>query len=158
MRIKTLHTICLLCVLALTACADKSLTGESFDFTCQDEQFKNPFVDVDSVIMEPIKCRYIHGGFDDGTRFSLYYPLKKRDYTGRFFQYITPFPDSETSAQAYPTEYNPIVHAIANGAYFVETNEGGAVDFNDPSSRRDASIGAYRANAAVRSFHVTLLN
>ena len=153
MRIKTLHTICLfLCVLALTACADKSLTGESFDFTCQDEQFKNPFVDVDSVIMEPIKCRYIHGGFDDGTRFSFYYPLKKRDYTGRFFQYITPFPDSETSAQAYPKEYNPIVHAIANGAYFVETNEGGALDFNDPSSQRDASIGAYRANAACAEF------
>lgn len=153
MRIKVLHMIYVLCICILTACADnKSLTGEQFDFACQDVQFKNPFVDIDSVIMEPIKCRYIHGGFDDGTRFSFYYPLKKRDYTNRFFQYITPFPDSETSAQAYPAEYNPIVHAIANGAYFVETNEGGTLDFNDSSSRRDASIGAYRANAACAEF------
>ncbi|MBE6204769.1 MAG: hypothetical protein E7136_05610 [Rikenellaceae bacterium] len=153
MRIKALHMIYVLCICILTACADnKNLTGEQFDFACQDVQFKNPFVDIDSVIMEPIKCRYIHGGFDDGTRFSFYYPLKKRDYTNRFFQYITPFPDSETSAQAYPAEYNPIVHAIANGAYFVETNEGGTLDFNDPSGRRDASIGAYRANAACAEF------
>lgn len=139
-------------VSVLTSCSDKSLKGRQFDFTCEDSQFKNPFVDVDEVITQPIECRYIHGGFDDGTLFSFYFPLKKKEYTGRFFQYITPFPDSETSAQAIPVEYNPIILAIANGAYFVETNEGGALDFNDPTTVKDASIGAYRANAACAKF------
>ena len=140
---------------ALSLCTvtnGKNLKGSKFDFVCQDSQFKNPFVDVDKEITSPVRCRYIHGGFDDGTLFSFYFPLKKEDYTGRFFQYITPFPDSETSAQAMPVEYNPIVHSIVNGAYFVETNEGGQLDFNDSSSRRDASIGAYRANAACAEF------
>jgi hypothetical protein len=143
----------LFAVLSLCTVTDgKTLKGNKFNFVCRDSQFKNPFIDVDKEITSPVRCRYIHGGFDDGTLFSFYFPLKKEDYTGRFFQYITPFPDSETSAQAMPVEYNPIVHSIVNGAYFVETNEGGQLDFNDSSSRRDASIGAYRANAACAEF------
>ena len=137
---------------SMSAAGVKNLKGKKFDFVCADTQFKNPFVDVDKVMNEPIKCRYIHGGFDDGTRFSFYFPINKEDYTGRFFQYITPFPDSETSAQAMPASYSPIVHSIAHGAYFVETNEGGTLDFNDVSTRRDATIGAYRANAACAEF------
>jgi hypothetical protein len=35
-----------------------------------------------------------------------------------------------------------------HGAYFIETNEGGKLDFADPSTSRESSIGAYRANAA----------
>lgn len=146
----------LLCAFLLTAAAPaeaaRGLKGRKFDFVCRDAQFKNPFVDVDKVITEPVKCRYVHGGFDDGTRFSFYFPLEKEAFSGRFFQYITPFPDSETSAQAMPVEYSPIVHAVVNGAYFVETNEGGTLDFNDTSTRRDPSIGAYRANAACAEF------
>lgn len=138
-----------LCVGHLSA---KSLKGQHFDFVSKDTVFKNPFVDEDKIIKAPVKCRYVHGGFDDGTRFSFYFPIEKEDYTNRFFQYITPFPDSETSAQAYPTAYNPIVHSIVHGAYFVETNEGGKIDFADPSTQRDASIGAYRANAVCAEF------
>jgi len=130
----------------------KSLKGQKFDFACQDTVFRNPFVDVDKVITQPVRCRYVHGGFDDGTRFSFYFPVDKKDYTGRFFQYITPFPDSEISAQAIPGDYNPIIHSIVHGAYFVETNEGGTLDFNDATTARDASIGAYRANAACAEF------
>ena len=96
----------LFAVLSLCTVTDgKTLKGSKFDFVCRDIQFKNPFVDVDKEITSPVRCRYIHGGFDDGTLFSFYFPLKKEDYTGRFFQYITPFPDSETSAQAMPAEY-----------------------------------------------------
>lgn len=124
-----------------------NLKGKKLDFVCADAQFKNPFIDVDKTITSPTTCRYIHGGFDDGTRFSFYFPLKKEDFTGRFFQYITPMPDSETSAQNYYAA-NPISFSIVHGAYFIETNEGGAMDVNDPSTRREATIGAYRANAA----------
>jgi hypothetical protein len=125
----------------------KNLKGAKIDFVCKDTQFKNPFIDVDKTLKTPAECRYIHGGFDDGTRFSFYFPGKAA-YTGRFFQYITPFPDSETSAQAIQAEINPIAFSIAHGAYFIETNEGGQLDFNDPDTRKEASIGAYRANAA----------
>lgn len=129
----------------------KNLKGQKFAFVCEDTQFKNPFVDIDKVITQPVKCRYVHGGFDDGTRFSFYFPIDKADYSGRFFQYITPFPDSETSAQNYYAT-SPIGFSITHGAYFVETNEGGKLDFADPSTRREPLIGAYRANAACAQF------
>lgn len=149
MRLKTIFI--LLAVLLCGSASAKSLKGQKFAFVCEDTQFKNPFVDVDKVITKPVKCRYVHGGFDDGTRFSFYFPIDKKDYTGRFFQYITPFPDSETSAQNYYAA-SPIGFSISHGAYFVETNEGGAIDFADPSTRKEASIGAYRANAACAQF------
>ena len=125
----------------------KNLKGAKIDFVCEDTQFKNPFIDVDKTLKTPVECRYIHGGFDDWTRFSLYFP-EKAAFTGRFFQYVTPFPDSETLAQAAPAELSPIAFSITHGAYFIETNGGGHLDFNDAGTIREASIGAYRANAA----------
>lgn len=130
-----------------TSICAKNLKGVKLDFVCQDTIFKKPYIDIDKMILTPVKCRYIHGGFADGTRFSFYFPEKKK-YTGRFFQYITPFPDSETSAQAYPQTDSPIGFSISHGAYFIETNEGGKLDFADKSTVRDATIGAFRANAA----------
>ena len=126
----------------------KNLKGAKLNFVCQDTVFKHPFIDVDKTIEKPARCRYIHGGFSDGTRFSLYMPLEKKDFTGRFFQYITPFPDSETAALNHPEAENPVGFSISHGAYFVETNEGGKLDFSDESTRREATIGAFRANAA----------
>lgn len=143
--------IILVALLSMSSLSAQKLKGEKFDFVCQDTQFKNPFVDTDKIITTPVKCRYVHGGFDDGTRFSFYFPIKKKAYKGRFFQYITPFPDSETSAQNYYAA-SPIGFSIEHGAYFVETNQGGKVDFADPSTRKEASIGAYRANAACAEF------
>ncbi|WP_163210033.1 hypothetical protein [Bacteroides sp. 519] len=142
----TLITLCTLLFIGSSAIA-RNLKGAKLDFVYEDTVFKNPFIDVDKTINKPVKCRYIHGGFDDGTRFSFYFPEKKA-YTGRFFQYVTPFPDSETSAQAYPDEISPIGFSITHGAYFIETNEGGKLDFADSSTSRESSIGAYRANAA----------
>ncbi len=139
-------------MLSVGSATAKSLKGQQFAFVCKDTQFRNPFVDVDKVITRPVRCRYIHGGFDDGTRFSFYFPVDKKDFTGRFFQYITPFPDSETAAQAYPDAENPIGFSISHGAYFIETNEGGKLDFNAPSTKKEASIGAYRVNAACAEF------
>ena len=48
-------------------------------------------------------------------------------YEGRFFQHITPVPDSEHLAQAATGEQDKIGFSIASGAYFVETNGGGPI-------------------------------
>ena len=136
-----------LVILSHTSGFAKSLKGAMLDFVCRDTIFKNPYIDIDKMLSVPVKCHYIHGGFADGTRFSFYFPEKKK-YTGRFFQYITPFPDSETTAQAYSQADSPIGFSISHGAYFVETNEGGKLNLSDKSTMRDATIGACRANAA----------
>lgn len=150
MTIKFLSVL-LLVVLWLPQASARSLVGRYYTFQLADTVFKNPFIDVDRIIMKPVRCRYVHGGFSDGTRFSFYFPVTQK-YQGRFFQYVTPFPDSETSAQTFPAEVNPIAFSVTHGAYFVETNEGGHLDFNDPSTKRPATIGAYRANAACAQF------
>ena len=142
--------ICLFFALPVSMVGE-NLKGMKFNFECKDQQFQHPFVDTDKVIDTPIRCRYVHGGFDDGTRFSFYFP-EKDAFQGRFFQYITPFPESEISAQGYPASISPINFSITHGAYFVETNEGGKLDFTDASTRREPSIGAYRANAACAEF------
>ena len=131
-------------VLSLSA---KSLKGAKFDFVCQDTVFKQPFIDIDEIHTKPVRYRYIHGGFADGTRFYFYFPEKAK-YKGHFFQYITPFPDSETSAQAGVGSNNFINFSVSHGAYFIETNEGGRLTFTPGEKRREASIGAYRANTA----------
>ncbi|HEY8385407.1 MAG TPA: hypothetical protein VIK82_04230, partial [Porticoccaceae bacterium] len=57
-----------------------------------DKLFQQPYVDVDEWRDEPVRHRYVHGGFEGTeTRFSLYMPPAEQ-YEGRFFQYITPVP------------------------------------------------------------------
>lgn len=121
----------------------------------QDSLFTKPFVDVEEWREEPIKHLYVHGGFEGtNTKFSFYFP-EKENYQGRFFQYITPFPDNENLSQGATGEADKISFSISNGAYFVETNGGGATDFSNPMAN-DPSIGAYRANAAAAEFSRTV--
>lgn len=129
----------------------QSLVGQRFDYQGIDSLFTDGFVDVDEWREVPVRHRYIHGGFrSNGTRFSMYLPSKE-DFKHRFFQYITPFPDSETVCQNLPDAASPIGFAVSHGSYFLETNCGGAIDFTKPEMR-DATIGAYRANAACAEF------
>jgi len=117
----------------------------------EDKFFKEPYVDIDEWREAPVHHRYVHGGFKGtDTRFSFYLPTKEQ-YQGRFFQHITPFPDSENLAQQLPPgEYNKIGFAIASGAYFVETNGGGHLDLGKAAGpQMDSTITAYRANAAA---------
>lgn len=134
--------------------AQKSLVGQTFEWNYRDTVFKNPFIDIDEIRQKPERHRYIHGGFDDGTRFSFYYPVSKKAYQGRFFQYASPFPDSENSAQngLDGEGLSMIGFAVTHGGYFVETNSGGKMDFTGASKPRPADIGAYRANAACADF------
>lgn len=114
----------------------------------QDTLFKYPYVDVDEWRDAPVRHRYVHGGFKGTTtRFSVYFPPREQ-YQGRFFQYITPFPDNENLSQGATGEEDKIGFSISSGAYFIETNGGGRVDFARPGFASDPTIGAYRANAA----------
>jgi len=118
----------------------------------KDTLFNKPYIDKDEWREKPVKHRYVHGGFKETeTRFSFYFP-EKEAYKGRFFQYITPFPDNENLSQGASGEDDKISFSIRSGAYFVETNGGGKVDFSKPSFNADPTIGAYKANAAVAQF------
>ncbi|MBY0422673.1 MAG: hypothetical protein K2Q06_10245, partial [Parvularculaceae bacterium] len=120
----------------------------------KDPYFATPYIDVDEERETPTKHRYVHGGFKGTeTRFSFYFPPKEK-YQGRFFQHITPVPDSENLAQtAAPAEDDKISAAFAGGAYFVETNGGGRFDLGgNPGMLADPTITAYRANAASAEY------
>ncbi|MFK4874524.1 hypothetical protein [Novosphingobium sp. ZW T3_23] len=119
--------------------------------TVPDPLFTQPYIDRDEWRDAPVRHRYVHGGFKGtDTRFSFYLPPKDK-YQGRFFQHITPAPDSENLAQRPTTpENDKIAFAISSGAYFVETNGGGPKVAGFGSS--EPSIGAYRANAAAARY------
>src|SRR5439155_16943471 len=116
-----------------------------------DPYFAQPYIDKDESRDAPVRHRYVHGRFKGtDTRFSFYFPSKEQ-YQGRFFQHITPTPDSENLAQLMPPgEYNKIGSSIASGAYFVETNGGGQIDLvKGALARADPTLTAYPANAAA---------
>jgi hypothetical protein len=117
-----------------------------------DTLFNRPYVDIDEWRDVPVRHHYVHGGFKGtDTRFSFYFPPKEQ-YQGRFFQYITPVPDSETLSQGAKGESDKIGFSIASGAYFIETNGGGSAATAMPGSGIDPTIGAYRANAACAQY------
>jgi hypothetical protein len=113
-----------------------------------DPMFLDPFVDVDEWRDEPVRHRYVHGGFE-GTecRFSLYFPEARR-YQGRFFQPVQPVPGSEHGATEGMT-LGYIEFVVASGAYLVESNLG--------LRRRalpgeDSTVAGFRASAAVATY------
>ncbi|MET0728006.1 MAG: hypothetical protein ABWZ76_06875, partial [Acidimicrobiales bacterium] len=112
-----------------------------------DDEFHTAYVDADEWRDAPVRHRYVHGGFTGTeTRFSIYLPAEAQ-YGGRFFQHVTPVPDSEHLAQSAVGEEDKIGFSIASGAYFLETNGGG--ESGAPGSSVDPTIAAYRANAAA---------
>lgn len=116
-----------------------------------DDLFASPFVDVDEWRDTPVPHRYVHGGFEGtDTLFSYYFPSEDA-YEGRFFQHVTPVPQSENLAPTVVGAHNKIAFAVDSGAYFVETNGGGPHAAN-PLSGLDSTIGAFRANAAAARF------
>lgn len=122
----------------------------SADAITADPMFREGFIDVDEWRDTPVRHRYVHGGFrNTDLRFSFYMPEAAR-YQQRFFQYVTPVPDSENLAQVAGDER--IGFAISSGGYFVETNGGGSSATAGPGMQADPSIGAFRANAAAAMF------
>ncbi len=112
--------------------AQNNLAGTDLTFRTTDSIFGNPYIDADEWRDNPVRHRYVHGGFTGtGTRFSFYFPPEEK-YEGRFFQYITPFPDNENLAQGAKGAQDIIGFSVAGGAYFIETNGGGPTDFKKP--------------------------
>lgn len=113
--------------------------------------FGTPYVDVDEWRDAPVRHRYVHGGFDASqTRFSFYFPPAEQ-YQGRFFQHITPAPESENLAYGPTGAANKIAFAADSGAYFVETNGGGPT-WATPQNEIDPTVAAYRANVVSAQY------
>lgn len=120
-------------------------------FGSRDSMFDKPYIDVDEWRDQPVRHRYVHGGFE-GTecRFSFYFPPAER-YEGRFFHMLLPVTGIETAAVNPPpatTLSDPIPFAIESGAYLVESNQGRTVMFPG----EDPAITGYRASAAVARY------
>jgi hypothetical protein len=148
---------CLLALLApghnvVAAASPSSIAPKAEALATPDLLFKTPYIDVDEWRDGPVRHRYVHGGFKGSdTRFSFYFPPKEL-YRGHFFQYITPVPDSENLSQSARGEEDRIGFAIASGAYFIETNEGGPGAMAMPGAGADPTIAGYRANAAAARY------
>lgn len=115
----------------------------------RDPRYSDPFVEVDEERSEPVPHRYIRGGFT-GTdaRFSFYFPPKEQ-YHGRFFH--NTYPLALTSdIGPFPIQFDVAMGNLGftmdSGAYYVQTNLGGADRGNG-----DPSI-AYRVNAAAAKY------
>ena len=119
--------------------------------TSIDPIFADPFIDIEEDRAEPVPHRYVTGGFT-GTRarFSFYFPLAEQ-YRGRFFH--NTYPMAITSdIGPFPIEFEvatgDLGFTVDSGAYYVQTNNGGA--FRDPAFTPD--VAAYRVNAAAAKF------
>ena len=144
-NLRRFHTALLLAAVALKCAAATA-------YNSPDPMFAKPYIDIDEWREKPVRHHYVHGGFKGtDTRFSFYLPPKKQ-YQGRFYQYITPVPDNENLSQGATGEEDRIGFAIASGAYFIETNGGGSAGMAVPGLKVDPLIGAYRANAAVARY------
>jgi len=113
----------------------------------KDPQFTTPYVDIDEWREDPVRHRYVHGGFEGtDTRFSMYFPPEER-YEGRFFQPLMPISGTENMAPVVLGGMmgGSIDFAGASGAYLVESNLGRTVMFPG----EDPTLVGYRASAAV---------
>lgn len=126
---------------------EQSNTLDVSGFNSADSLYSEPYIDIDEMRTEPSAHRYVHGGFTGtNARFSFYFP-EKEQYQGRFYQYVTPVPDSETLSQGQSGESDKIAFSFDSGAYYVETNSGGPIA-PEKIATTDPTIGAFRANAA----------
>ncbi len=115
-----------------------------------DPEFDTPYVDVDEWRHDPVRHRYVHGGFE-GTdaRFSMYLPPAER-YEGRFFQPVLPMSGIEHAASL------GVLYGIAgsvgfahdSGAFLVESNLGRL----NPFPGDDPTVAGFRASAATARY------
>ena len=114
-----------------------------------DPLFNDPYIDVNQLRNGAPSHRYVHGGFK-GTeaRFSFYFPPSDR-YQGRFHHNTYPLAVSEDIGPfpiAFEVATGNLGFTLDSGAYYVQTNMGGAFRRGDPA------IAAYRVNAAAAKY------
>ncbi len=106
--------------------------------------FETPYVDIDEWRDEPVRHRYVHGGFKDTEcRFSFYFPPPEH-YEGRFFHMLIPVSGIETAGIVQPpatTLADPIPFAVESGAYLVESNQGRTMPCSRATTPPSPAIG-----------------
>jgi hypothetical protein len=111
-----------------------------------DPLYVEPFVDVDEWRDEPVRHRYVHGGFTDtDLRFSMYFPPAEQ-YRGRFLQPVMHIAGDEnvaTTGELAGLGRQAIPFAFASGGYLVESNQGSKLMMGPPD------ITGFRASAAT---------
>lgn len=112
----------------------------------KDPYYAKPYIDVEEWRDAPVRHYYVHGGFN-GTekggfevRFCFYYPEKK-NYEGRFFQYLSPAPEDERESENLTGEDDKISFCLTHGAYYVVSNQGG-FQLDDPQRLFRSSANA----------------
>lgn len=114
-----------------------------------DPLFSKPFIDQDEWRNEPIRYRYVHGGFaDTDLRFSMYFPPAER-YTGRFFHPLMHIAGEENAApkgRLAGLDGDSIGFAAASGGYLVESNMGSRLMLGP------GDIVGFRASAATAQY------
>jgi len=130
---------------------DDDSASQSVDAGSVDPQFGRPYVEVNEWREDPVPHRYVRGGFE-GTdaRFSFYFPPREK-YEGRFFHNTYPLAMS-SDIGPFPIQFDVAIgnlgFTIDSGAYYVQTNLGGA----DRMPPADPAIAAYRVNAAAAKY------
>ena len=116
-----------------------------------DPQFNEPYIEVNELRMHPVPHRYVQGGFKaTDARFSFYFPPKEQ-YGGRFFHNTYPMATTSDIGPfpiAFDVATGDLGFTFASGAYYVQTNLGGA----DRAPPADPAIAAYRVNAAAAKY------
>ena len=134
-----------------TAVQEEDPASQRVDAESVDPQFNEPYVEVSEWREHPVPHRYVRGGFK-GTdaRFSFYFPPKDK-YQGRFFHNTYPLATS-SDIGPFPIQFDVAIgnlgFTIDSGAYYVQTNLGGA----DRMPPADPAIAAYRVNAAAAKY------
>src|SRR5579863_7260927 len=83
-----------------------------------DPLYDKPYLDVDEWRDEPVRHRYVHGGFESTeTRFAIHFPPAER-YEGRFFQPVYAVPGNEhtVSGGFMPGTSGWVPFAMTSGA------------------------------------------
>ncbi len=127
-----------------------------------DPLFDTPYIDVDEWRDEPVRHRFVHGGFE-GTdaRFAMYFPPPAR-YQGRFFQPLMPVSGTEYGAATGALSHvaglgGYIGFCSDNGAYLVESNLGSLMPFPGPGpdltqNRTSAAVARYSRQVAAEMY------
>ena len=126
------------------------VTGDSVD-----PVYHEPYVAVKEWRADPVPHCYMHGGFaGTDARFSFYFPPAER-YERRFFHNTYPMATS-SDIGPFPIQFEVAIgnlgFTIDSGAYYVQTNLGGA----DRTPTSDPAIAAYRVNAAAAKYSRTV--
>lgn len=114
-----------------------------------DPLFVDPYTDVDEWRSEPVRHRYVHGGFrNTDLRFSMYFPPADQ-YEGRFFHPLMHIAGQENAASQgnlAGLDGDSIGFAAASGGYLIESNMGSRLILGP------ADIVGFRANAATAQY------